>query len=93
VPGSKREKEKKMKREREREREREGRKESLVVASSAPLRKAHERTKRSKAAAATHARLAHMALLLAFAWPGGRDDDGWMDGRMVMMDRVDGWMN
>jgi hypothetical protein len=79
VPGSKREKEKKMKRERERE----GRKESLVVASSAPLWKAHERSKRSKAAAAaTHARLARMALLLAFAWPGGRDDDGWTDGRM-----------
>ncbi len=66
MPGSKREKEKK------REREREGRKESLVVVSSAPLRKAHERTKRSKAAAATHARLARMALLLAFAWPGGK---------------------
>jgi hypothetical protein len=33
-----------------------------------------------------------MALLLAFAWTGGRDDDGWMDGWM-MMDRVDGWMN
>jgi len=62
------------------------------VASSAPLRKAPERTKRSKALAATHARLARMALLLAFAWPGGRDDDGWMDGWM-MMDRVDGWMN
>jgi len=63
-----------------------------VVASSAPLRKAHERTKRSKAAAATHARLARMAFLLAFAWPGGRDDDGWMDGRMDD-DGYSGWMD
>ncbi len=85
MPGSKREKEKKVKRERE------GRKESLVVASSAPLRKAHKSTKRSKAATATHARTPRpYGVVVGVCMARGKRTmmDGWM-----MMDRVDRWMN